>query len=670
MLARVGRAPAALGAVVDKLLLCRAVREDPAEARVLRPLAYAAFAACAAMFAITSIVEFRHYALTNDFGEIYQAYHQISHGDWNPENTLDVLPKFWTGHAELYLWVLAPIAYLFPSPLALQFIQDIFGLSACIVAWRWMQSMLYGPVPPLAHRRAFAACSLLVLVLNPWIYWTYGFDIHSESISIAFVVGAAYAFYLRRTWLAFGLALCVLLEGDVTATHLVGLGVTLLIVRWRKPWFGLALVVIGAGWLQLTHVLGAGVQSAFNFNYGYLLYGFVPDPSLPQFHALTVSQVAAGIATHPLQSLAVLRDKWLASYANTAPIGFIGILSPWTLGVALLVLVENQLAFALAYAQPIFQNVPVYIFGSVGFTWMLVRATRASWTRVATAFAVLAALNSVGWAAVWIPQLYPHWVRLSTATASVLDTVRGSVGDDDQVVTTQGIVGAFAGRKYASALWLGARPTNRRTDMVDFIFVPYEGINVESPNRTLGALDVLVNKYHAQIKLADRGVWWLTVSGGDQGIQFQLPAKSASVPAWACPGRLAYADLFGPSDRWASVLRNTRGDVVSRAYWRVPAGNYRAGVEIEGSGPSALEVWDQTLDQPITRTPISPGPRRTVTVDFRALDRGTNDIYKGVGPFRIDAEDPPVHDNLEVRLFSPGRGEIRVYRVSLEPIPA
>jgi len=654
---------------LDRVLLSAAVRNDPGEARVLRPAACIGFALCATILFAMSLLEYQRFSLTHDFAEIYQAWHQVSQGNLNPLNTVSQNGEFWTGHFELYVWLLAPIAVLFPSPLALELVHDALGIAACLVAWRWMLTLLYDPSPPVPNRRVLALASLCVLLLNPWIYWSYAFDFHSESAGVIFIVASLYAFYLKRTRLGIILALSLLLEGDVTALYLVGLGASLVVVRWRQAWIGAGLAFVGVLWLAMTHAIGAGIESGFSPAYAYLVFGDTPATG-PLPEDMSVSELIKGLALHPLPILGVLHEKVLSIYDNLSPIGFIGILSPWTFGVTFLVLLENQLAYALPYAQPSFQTMPVYILGSVGLTWMLAWLVRTPVRRFVIAFAVLAALNTAGWGLVWIPPMFPHWLRTSAATGSVLRTVYNSIPAGHEVITTQGVIGRFASHKYAGVFWFGNPRFVRYASDVDFVVVPYEGINVESVNKSLTILDMLTRDFRARVRLHEHGVWWLSFGSETPYKSFRFADTSQEVPAWACAGPQGAADISGPVYQWAAMSRNARGYVISRAYWRPTAGNYRAGVEIASTGPVTLEVWNQTLDQPIVRTVVPPGPRRRVYVPFRALDRGRSTMFKGYVPFLVNFVEPPVHDNLEVRVFSPGRGLVRVYRVMMEPLPA
>jgi hypothetical protein len=179
----------------------------------------------------------------------------------------------------------------------------------------------------------------------------------------------------------------------------------------------------------------------------------------------------------------------------------------------------------------------------------------------------------------------------------------------------------------------------------------------------------MVTKYNARIRLHEQDIWWLTTGGiDDTTTAFDIPAGQDSVPGWACAGAAAYPITEGPPSDWHAFSNYARGYVISRAYWRLAAGNYRARIELASSEPATVEVWDSTSDELIERNVLPPTHRRALDLYFRNLDRGVPYLFEGLGPFRIDAIEPPIHDAIEVRVFSPGTGTISVYRVGVFPI--
>ena len=653
MLAKAGR-------TIDRLLFPASVRES-ADLRVLRRFAYAGFAFLICWLVGFSALEHWRYALTQDFGAANQAWHQITHGDLNPQDTIDGVPHYWQVHLELYFWLLAPIGVLFRGGLTLLLLQDACGIIACVITWRWILQILYGE-RAVPHRLTLALLSLGLLVLDPWVYWSYAFDFHSEPIAVAFLVAAGYAFYQQKTRLGIGLSLGVLACGDVATTYLAGLGLTLIIASRRYFSIGLALMATAVFWLEFSHRIGAGVMSAFNVTYGYLIYGHFLgfDPSAAK---LTVRDLLLGMILHPLNAVDALHDKMRDIYANLAPIGFIGIFSPWALGISLIVLAENQLAYSFTYSQPNFQGIVMYLFGTVGFVWFIARFARFSGVGAVVVSSV-ALINTAAWFAVWMPQLEPRWIRTSVEAAQTARAIQRQIGPNDEVVASHGLVGRFADRASVYSLW-AIRTIPRDADVVQFIVSPYEGINVESVNKSLAVLDALANVYHATLRLQRAGVWWFTVDLSQSSSRFAVPSASNDVPAWACFGKAASPYLAGPPAGWHAAGGMRRGYVVSRAYWRAPAGNYLASADLSARSNVIFEVWDATSDELIVRKVVPPGPRRQIAVPLRHLDRGQDKTFDGLWAFVIDPVEAPLADNLEIRIFSDGSGPVDVYHVGL-----
>jgi uncharacterized membrane protein len=650
----------------DRLLFPEALRVSP-DFTIVRRFAAVAFGLMALALLVTSAAEYSRYSLTQDFAAVHQAAHQIAHGDFNPRDSVDGLAHYWQVHFELYMWPLAILLAVFRTPFVLLLFQDACGFLACLITFRWMATMLYASPRPIPYRRLLLLSCLVVLATNPWFYWSYAFDFHTEPVVVASLVWAAYAFYLGKV--RWGLAMCaaVLMGGDVASTYLVGLGASLVLAMRGRRWLGLVVAACGIIWLQFVHVIGSGLQSQFNTTYGYLVYGFFPGYEQQNLPRLTVADLLGGIFNHPMYVLFTLGDKARDIYANLAPTGLIGVLSPWAFGISALVIAENDLAYAYAYSQPIFQNMPLYIFGVAGFAWMLALLARSGLARVAAVLAVVAVVDNLGWAGVWMPALWPHWIRTPAATALAFTRIKRQIAPTDEVVATQGLVGRFADRASIYSVWY-TRRVPRDADVVQFVIDPFDGVNVESVNHSLAVLDALVNRFNARVRLHDHDAWWLTVGLQNADAVYDLPPGAISVPAWACSASAAEPRTDGPASDWRAYSDHRRGYVVSRDYWRDPAGAYRASVELSSTAPVIMEVNDATTEVPILREVVPAGRRRTISRNFMNLDLGNEEIYRGFGPFQIDVVEPPIHDSLEIRIFSSGTGETSVYRLAIRPV--
>jgi hypothetical protein len=244
--------------------------------------------------------------------------------------------------------------------------------------------------------------------------------------------------------------------------------------------------------------------------------------------------------------------------------------------------------------------------------------------------------------------------------------VKGAIGPKDEVIASQGVVGRFADRASVYSLW-SIYTIPRDADTVQFIVSPYYGVNVESVNRSLAALDTITH-YGASLSGHGDGIWWFTVDLNSSVSAFRLPEGAFDVPAWASPDVAGRSVVDGPPATWHTAGGNRPGYAVSRVYWRARAGNYEASADLETHGPALVEVWDATTDQLLTRAYVPVGPRRRVFLPFRHLDLGIEPLFQGTGPFRMNPIEAPLTDNVDVRVYTYGKGEVDIFRIGLRPI--
>jgi hypothetical protein len=90
-------------------------------------------------------------------------------------------------------------------------------------------------------------------------------------------------------------------------------------------------------------------------------------------------------------------------------------------GVAAVVLGEDGAQTYVGPITPSFQNLPIYVFAPIGtvlaFAWLY----RRLGSRFIRPLMVLASANVIGWGVIWIPQVVPTWLTVSSAEASVLN---------------------------------------------------------------------------------------------------------------------------------------------------------------------------------------------------------------------------------------------------------
>jgi hypothetical protein len=617
---------------------------------------------------------FSRFSLTTDAAQYLQQFFLISHGHINAIGTIQPHAAI-RDHFSLAIWPLSIFDWIPPHGLWLFWLQDLGLVVAEAVAFSWIRRIVASSAPRIGPRTLAALpwVGLAILVLNPWTYWSMSFDLHMEPFACPFIVGAAYDFSRqrnRRAWIWVGV---VLLFGDATTTWIVGLAISAALAAWfsrGRHYLRTAILLAGAGivWLELIGLLGANESSILPGLYGYLV---TPAGAPPPAH-LSVGEILRGMVMHPGRALSTLWAGRVNLLANTAPAGVVGVATPWTLGVPLVILVPNALAAFSAglFSAPGFQSCPVYIFGAVGVIIVALQvAARIPLRSLALlrGAVVLLVVNAGLWAVVWIPAVDAAWLRVSPAQARSLAKVANQIPINDQVVASQGVIGRFASRAHVVSLQQGGRiPVRGRT--VWFVFDPNSGIESESVNNTLGFMAQLAGPLHAQLMDHSQGMWafrWRRPSGTHV---LHLKTGLATIPAWAVVGPSGSAVDSGPVSQWHVNAQGTEGYVLDQDYQNVPVGHYEARVTLADHSALTVEVWDTNQNVLIARSELpAERARETYVIPVVATSDEHVAPYSGWGPFGFD---PPVNLDrqvLEVRVWSPAGGFGRIDTVDFQP---
>ena len=444
---------------------------------------------------------------------------------------------------------------------------------------------------------------------------------------------------------------------------IAGLGIAAVLAgrKWRR--MGLALIGAGVGWTAVVYSLGLQGGGDLSATYGYLVHGTnVVGPHL------SVEQLVFGVASHPQRVLAALWSKRLNIFANTAPSGLVGLFTPWGFGVPLVVLAVSNLPNSPLLSAPVFQDFPLYAFVTVGTAYFLVRLSKLR-SRGPTAAKLLCGallVSTLGWTLVWIPQTYPHWIRVSPAAAGVLARVEAEIPPQAEVVASQGVEGRFSNRSRIYGIGFASKiPV--ASDPIYFIVTPYQGIEQATVNYQLGLLWFIVGTLHAKLVAASAGVWafrWDPPPGLHRITLSSLP----TVPGWALSTADGTPILVGPVAHWRMASGPEAGYVVDQAYWREPPGRYVATVALASTGPATIEVWNADSGVLLARRSLTStnGPT-DVFVDADNSRNVSPYVYSGTGPFRIDPIPPSPGNQLEVRVFAPADSDVSVYSVEMLP---
>jgi Predicted membrane protein (DUF2079) len=605
---------------------------------------------------VYSSVEYARFALSIDFAPFSQASFLIAQGNLNPFDTLQGIP-FWQNHLELMMWPLALLYFIYPHTITLLWFQDVVTVGGELVAFLWIVDLLQERP---AHVRAWlAACALVVLVGNPWTYWANAFDFHFVALGTLLILLAARALYRMQLRQAYLYVALTILTGDVQATYVAGLGVCAVLAggSWRRH--GIALIAAGAVWVLVFHLVGGDKGTSLSLTYGYLAGS--------HSGSLSLVQLIEGILRHPSNIPTTLWERRANLYSHIAASGFIGLVSPWAVGVVAVVLLANTLAAALEFSTVSagFQGLPAHRFLTVGTFEMLGRLSSAR-PRLACGLAALVAANTLGWAVVWIPQVPVAYLRVSPAAASELARVESLVPAGAEVFASQGVVGRFAGRR-----WVYAFSSNGFSvpvhGLVYVILTPSQGIESASVSSQIAALRFVARLPGSRPVSKNAGVWafrWQP-RPGTRALTFS--ARERALSAWGLNTDVGVPLTEGPVRTWRMAATGQAGYVVYGDYWRAPPGIYRAVVHLATSGAGVVEVWNATGNQLLARRtiPATDGPTTVVTTVVNRR-RYPEHAFAGIGPFTSLPIAPSRNNALEVRVWTSRGSIVEVYSIALQ----
>jgi hypothetical protein len=609
-------------------------------------------------FLAWSAVLYYHSALTVDFSIYNQPLFLISHGSFDPYSTIIGMP-FWQNDAEFTIWVLAPVYGLLHGGLGLLWLQDLSVWGAEVVVFNWICEV----AEERCGRRdavLLASLGLVLLVADPWTWWSVSFDVHQEPLLLVFVALLArdMAHGRRRAW---AWVVPLLLGGAPTTSFVVGIGLGSILASRRTRAVGLSMVLIGIAYSGLIILIHGDTGVPLPRHYGYLATasGYVPS-------GLTAGGVLKGIATHPLNVVRALWSKRTDLLANAAPGGLMGLFVPLLMPLLLLVLLENALSNGLIFIRPSFQSIPIYVLTPVGTVLVLIWIARRH-RRSAIVLAGLLAAQALGWAVVWGPVTVSEWLRVPGSTAATLASLEARIPASAEVIASQGVVGTFSGRDlvYAPSGPV-AVPLHGQTW---FVITPTTGIETLSPAASMAFIGELAGSLHATLITHASGVWAFRLTPPPGVHQITVPDGADPLPAWAAAGTAGLPMLAGQVSGWHMTATGAKGYVSDGLEWQEPPGQYRAAVTLSATGPVNVEVWDDTNNTLLARRAIiqTDGIQQIVMpVDAPTADAS---IYSGWGPFRTVPVPPPSGQRIEVRVWSPGGVAVNVYSADLTATP-
>ena len=604
-----------------------------------------------------------------DFAIGYQPVYLITHGHLDPFST-STGSFYYQIHAEFIQWLVAVAWRVWPYPEMLSWIQDAAIVGAEVVVFCWAcdaiaRSELRHQLQPSAP--FIAGTALLLLIADPWIIWVASFDYHTEVLGTFFALVCMRSLVRdkRRAWLY---ALLTLACGDVAITYLLGVGISALVAgrRWSRR--GTVLVLVSAAAtlaVAYTHNdLGSGVQTAYNY--------LVGAHGIPSSKNVSLMRLVTSLFERPWRPAAALFGHRVDILADTLPGGFIGMFTPWTFATSAMALVENGLHPSNAFISPAFQDFLVYVtvpLGTVLIVLALGRSPRLWIRRCAVVLALLTVADALGWAVVWFPQAGTRWLRISSSTGQVLDTVERRIPVSDEVIASQGIEGAFAGRRWVYPIFQLPSRFPVRTRAVWFVVAPAQGIEVEPAHSADEMLGDLSGSLGASLIYSGSGVWLFRWTPPRATRSVSFSALASDVPAWSVSGPASVPVTSGPPSHWYVTSNGRSGYVIDHAYWYEVPGSLEANVKLASTGSVNVEVWDATRSVLLARArvPATDGP---LTIELPAELRRVQGEPVDTGSFiwRISPPLPSAGDQVEIRVWSPGKPEVTVYSVGLRRV--
>jgi hypothetical protein len=593
-------------------------------------------------YLVWSAVLYQHFSVTWDFSVTNQAWYLVAHGNLDPFSTA-LAKQYWRNDAEFIPYILAPLYWIFRTGMTLQWAQDLSLAGAELVAFTWLCD--------LARRHCgerdaawLSGFGLLLFLVNPWLWSAISFDVHNEMLAIFFAAFLAWDLSRgkRRAWLW---VVLVLLGGLPTTTYVIGIGLGGVLASRRTRRMGAAITATGIAYLlvlALVHGEEGGSQA---------LHPYISE-----------------LSGHPLRLIELFWNMRTDIIANLAPSGLVGVGVPLILPLVLAVLVPNTI-FGYLFAEPIFQNVPLYVFVPVGtvavIAWLCQRHRR-----VAFALASVVVAQAFGWAAVWGPQIPPQWLRISNTEAATLADVQARIPGSAEVVASQGIIGRLSGRTYAYTIFGAGEVVPLRPDTW-FVITPASGIETVAPGTSMALIGELAGPLRARLVTHANGVWAFRLAPPPGITAVTIPSGSSPLPAWAGAGVAGRPVLDGAVGDWHMGATGAKGYVADGIEWLENPGRYHvevtlsAGASASGA-PVNVEVWDNNTSTLLARRAIQSSDEiQEVVLPITAPAARNQTVFSGWGPFRAQFVPPPAGQRIEVRVWSPGRAAVNVYSAEL-----
>ena len=458
---------------------------------------------------------YQRFTLGIDFAAYGQGISQISHGNLNPELTVLNWP-YVQNDFELISWPLGMLYFVFRSLFVLSFVQVACLCLTGFVTWRWVAEMVETRRVSSRVRTAILIGVLILLLVDPTVYFSTAVDFHFEAIATLFAVLSARSLWRGRPPKAAAWAVGALLCGSLGGLYVAGVGLSGVLNgrRTRQP--GAILLAAGVVWIGLIGSLGASKGSLIN-DYAYLAgRSTLPAGFAGAILLLEGITLHLGRAIHHLTSTSC--SHLIVRYLAWG--GFFGFFTPWGFGVPALILLTSGLQRTTLFLGERFQQravVPFVLFGTASLAatlsefaaarnGRLAHARRGPARRAGPAVAVVVALVVlVGSVIAGSQRLRASFTYnavggfIPDSEAAALRHILARTPSGAEVIVSLPISGRFADRKY---LYLYDSPSSAipiKANVVVLVLDHAHTLQIATPTQDAAAIAYAQNHFGARI---------------------------------------------------------------------------------------------------------------------------------------------------------------------------
>lgn len=480
---------------------------------------------------IYSLFQYSRFSLGIDFAIYNQALTQIAHGRLNPTLTIEGYP-FLRSHLELIMWPLSLLYFVFRTPFVLLVAQDASLVGTGVVAYSWIARLVESRRLPKRTATLVLSASLLLILVNPLVYYTAALDFHLEATATFFAVLASYQIWSAKYRAAsVSIAFC-LLCGDIGGLYLIGVGVSALLASKSTRRIGLTVLLIGLAWTGTITAIGAN-KGSLTDQYAYLAGRRILPAGFAGLGALL-----SGIVTHPNRPIHVIRDRLGSIGGYLATGGFVGAITPWGFGVPAAVLATSSLMGTTLFirGEPFqqFAVFPFILFGTASmFTVLLDGASLAATPRMRDRgrglVSVVLAVAVVGAALFFSERRLPNALKTNATEsyppsrkARTLARILNEIPETAQVISSEPVMGRFGGRRYVYAFNSTSNKIPINTEQVVLVMDTVHALSVTTAEQEAAATFV-TTVFRARTLAKENEVWILEWSAKALPSSVMLP---------------------------------------------------------------------------------------------------------------------------------------------------